>query len=169
MIFSYASFPFFSTNPCKVHIIMFTLQIKKLRLTRDKQMMKFTQPASGNARMRFRLGNSKLITVRLLLDSWDSGWVWTTLGLPWKLASSAAAAEKSSHFQESRDSSPPRRGSRLCNGCERKDGEIIKEPRTQLLLTTGPREGIIWNQLRCSPQHPKIWKELVWGLNWQKD
>lgn len=42
---------------------MFILQIKKLRLTYDKQMMKFTQPASGNARMRFRLWNSKLITV----------------------------------------------------------------------------------------------------------
>lgn len=53
---------------------MFILQIKKLRLTHDKQMMQVTQPASGNARMWFRLRNSKLITVPPLSASyWTLG------------------------------------------------------------------------------------------------
>lgn len=40
--------------------------------------------------------------------------------------------------------------------------------RTQRWLIPVPREGVIWNQLRSTPQHPKTWREQVWGLNGQK-
>lgn len=108
-------------------------------------MMKFTQPASGNARRRFRLGNSKLITVpptvRLLLDSWDSGWDWTTLGLPGKLASSAVATERSSHFQESRDSSPPRRGSGCAMVVNEKAVKLSRSPEPNCYSPQAPEKG----------------------------
>lgn len=103
------------------------------------------------------------------LNSWDSGLDWTPLGLSGKLASSAMGTErKVLSSPESRNSSPSRWGSRLYEDCEQKGSEITKGPRTQLLLIPVPRERVIWNQLGSSPQHPKIRRELMWGLNGQK-
>lgn len=119
-------------------------------------MKTFTQPAGSQARLRFRFGNAKLITVPPTVCLPLNSWIPTGIGLLWgslrNQFSTVVATEEGQVISRNPEASGlSTRGSGLCCVCEQEGSEIAQNP----IVTSVHRKGVIWKQFRFQPSKPQ--------------